>query len=147
MFYLLSVNSLFLLFYNKDDMKKITAGLLALFLFSCSSPKSLKEKISGKWYMSKVYEMGDDVTTRHNPQNKRWIQFNVNGTFESGGEPAGYNTGKWSIDLNNNILFLDSDAGEDDDSYWILKFEDNVMKWQGTKFEFNKRFKIEHEKR
>lgn len=128
-------------------MKKIIPVLLVVVLFSCSSDKGLSENILGRWYMSKVYELGKDVTVQHNPQNKRWINFNNNGTFESGGDPAGYNTGKWSVDLNNNILFLDSDAGEDDDSYWILKFEDDIMKWQGTKFEFNKRFKIEHEKR
>ena len=127
-------------------MKKIMLLLLVVVLVSCSSNKSLNEKILGKWYMSKVYELDEDVTMQHNPQNERWIDFNANGTFESGGEPAGYNTGRWSV-AQDSILYLDSDAGEDDDSYWVLSFEDAAMKWQGTKFEFNKRFKIEHEKR
>ena len=127
-------------------MKNIVLGMITIFLFSCSVQKTLDEKILGKWYMSKVYELDQDVTAKHNPQNNRWIDFNSNGTFKSGGDPVGENTGKWSI-KNDSTLFIDSDAGENDDSYWVLNFDGDNMKWQGAKFEFNKRFIIEHERR
>jgi len=39
---------------------------------------------------------------------------------------------------------LDSDAGENDDSYWSVTIDENIMRWKGRKFEFNKRFEIEH---
>ena len=54
------------------------------------------------------------------------------------------NTGKWV--LNGNELFIDSNAGEDDDSYWETTFEGNKMFWKGKRFEFNRRFEIVHER-
>ena len=73
------------------------------------------------------------------------IEFNKNGTFKSGGDPYGENTGKWSFN-EQEILFIDSDAGEDDDSYWQVKISKDTMIWQGMKFDFAKRFEIIHQK-
>lgn len=111
---------------------------------SCS-PK-LETQLIGKWEMQAVYDQGKDVSPEHNPANDRWVIFYKDKTFQSGGQPYGENSGKWEFNPKENILFLDSDAGEDDDSYWIINIEEKEMQWQGTKFEFAKRFKIVHER-
>ena len=86
----------------------------------------------------------EDVTDEHNPQKNRYIIFKTDGTFESGGDPYGMNTGKWTLDRESKELYLDSDGGEDDDSYWITSIEAGKMHWQGARFDFSKRFQIYH---
>ena len=138
-------------------MKKFDPFILILLVivvlsFSCSSENSFSEKISGKWKMVKVLELNEDVTENHNPGNNRWISFKADpdfpagGTFESAAGEERENTGKWSFSEKDNELFLDSDAGEDDDSYWEVSFNADSMFWRGRKFEFNKRFEIIHKK-
>ena len=138
-------------------MKKVNHSILILSVFltlsvSCSSGENFGKKIAGKWFMVKVLELSEDVTGSHNPNNNRWISFKANpdfpfeGSFESGtGEERG-NTGKWFYDKKNNEFFLDSDAGEEDDSYWQVSFNADSMYWKGRKFEFNKRFEIFYKK-
>jgi hypothetical protein len=123
-----------------------------IFIYTCSEELSVTEKIIGKWEMIKVKELSEDVTERHNPDKNRWIRFiedrNIErgGLFESGRDNVKENSGKWFYDKNENELYLDSDAGEDDDSYWSVTVEGNTMLWKGRKFEFNKRFEIEYKK-
>ena len=119
-------------------------SILLSYNFAYSQSDSLNKLIIGKWKMIKVVELSKDVTEKHNPDNNRWISFKEDSTFESGAGEKKDNTGRWSID--NKELFLDSDAGENDDSYWEVKFDGNIMDWQGKRFEFNKRFEIIHEK-
>ena len=108
------------------------------------------KQIPGKWKMDKVMEESEDVTQIHNPDNNRWIRFEkqsdiVNGgLFESGSWDKTENTGKWYYDEKENEMYLDSDAGEDDDSYWSITIKNDTMKWKGRRFEFNKRFEILH---
>ena len=135
-------------------MKKKNLGLLLLlslvFALSCSNESDVKEKIIGKWEMTKVKELSEDVTQRHNPNSDRWIRFTENagtengGIFETGRGNTKENSGKWFYNEKENELYLDSDAGEDDDSYWSVTIEGGTMTWKGRKFEFNKRFEIEH---
>jgi hypothetical protein len=138
-------------------MKKNSLLILS-FLFilsiavSCSSGENFSKKISGKWFMVKVLEQSEDVTASHNPSNNRWISFNADtdipfeGNFESGTGEERENTGKWFYDEKANEFFLDSDAGEEDDSYWQVSFNADSMYWKGRKFEFNKRFEIFYKK-
>jgi len=122
---------------------------LTIFTF-CAKDKSLSEQIIGKWKMTKVMELSEDVTAKHNPDNNRWISFindaeiKNDGTFESGSGDKTENTGKWFI--NKDELFIDSDAGEDDDSYWQITIDEDKMHWKGQHFEFNKRFEIFYKK-
>ena len=138
-------------------MKKNNPFILVLFLtvalsFSCSSENSFNEKISGKWKMVKVLELSEDVTASHNPGNNRWISFKANadipfkGNFKSGTGEERENTGKWFYNDKKKEFFLDSDAGEEDDSYWEVLFNADSMYWKGRKFEFNKRFEIFYKK-
>jgi SpoIID/LytB domain protein len=93
--------------------------------------------------MDKIILDSTDATEEHNPFNERTIMFKDDLTFISDGRPYGKNTGKWSIDENTFELFLDSDAGEEDDSYWIIEFKnENRMIWKGNRSEFTERFKI-----
>jgi hypothetical protein len=48
------------------------------------------------------------------------------------------------LDPETRELHIDSDAGEDDDSYWIASIEGDTMRWQGARFEWNKRFTLVH---
>lgn len=135
---------------------KRTNSILIILLVSiacipfCSRKNSISERIIGKWKMTKVLELTEDVTEKHNPDNNRWIRF-INdpetengGTFESGSGDKTENTGKWFI--NKDELFIDSDAGEEDDSYWQIKIDEDEMYWKGKRFDFNKRFEIFHER-
>lgn len=137
-------------------MYKSKLGLVLIigliFICTCSEEIGVKTKIIGKWEMIKVKELSEDVTESHNPDKDRWIRFLADksieegGLFESGRNNVKENSGKWFYDRSENELYLDSDAGEEDDSYWSLTIEGNTMLWKGRKFEFNKRFEIEYER-
>lgn len=92
----------------------------------------ISEKIIGKWKMEQVLEGDQDISKDLNPDNDRWIAFKPNGTFASGGGPYGGNTGKYSIDDETETIFLDSDAGEDDDSKWTVTFEGDKLVMSGV---------------
>lgn len=134
---------------KKLNLYKLLVGSILTLAFSCSGQMNFSEKISGKWIMVKVLELSEDVTENHNPDQNRWISFKADpdipgsGSFESGpGEEEIGNTGKWFFNEKEKEFFLDSDAGEEDDSYWEVSFNSDSMRWKGRKFEFNKRFEI-----
>jgi len=117
-----------------------------IFISSCSDDSSLSGRITGTWKMTKVLDRSEDVTKSHNPEDNRWIRFikdekmDNRGIFESGHGNIKENTGKWSI--NGFELFIDSDAGDSDDSYWQVIIKNDEMHWVGQRFDFNKRFEI-----
>lgn len=122
---------------------------LSLCILSCSKDNkdtSLRGRIEGKWIMTKVLDRSEDVTKNHNPDGNRWIKFVKNdkvqngGYFESGRGDKKENTGQWS--LKGFEIFIDSDAGDDDDSYWQVIVKGDSMHWIGQRFNFNKRFEI-----
>ena len=122
-------------------------GVILLTMFiSCSQDTSLRGKIEGQWKMIKVLDRSIDVTKDHNPGKDRWIKFMKDeqvpngGLFESGRGNKKENTGRWSI--KGFELFIDSDAGDDDDSYWQVIIKGDEMHWIGQRFDFNKRFEI-----
>ncbi len=119
-----------------------------LLLSSCtSSPKLLADQLVGEWQMSQIIQDGtNDVSDEHKPEGNRYILFNADQTFESGGDPFGKNTGTWQMDEASGELFLNSDAGEEDDSYWLVTIDGSNMNWQGARFAFNKRFTIKHKR-
>ena len=125
---------------------RTTVLVFLLCLPACSSSSVLlSEQMVGRWKMDKVImDTTDDVTSEHNPQGNRYISFNNDQTFKSGGDPYGENTGRWTLDGVSGELFLDSDAGEEDDSHWIITIDGDQMRWQGTNNAFNSRFVIHH---
>ena len=122
----------------------ITLFILVFCGFSCSS--NLEKEIIGTWKMEAVLDGSTDVSKQHNPDNDRWIEFRADQTFKSGGGPFGENTGKWLLEENSAELFLDSDAGQDDDSYWIVNIEKADMSWKGIRSDFGERFTLKHTK-
>ena len=127
-------------------MKYILILMLIVPFASCKNIERqgapLREDLYGRWYIESVFQDGNDVTDQHNPSDNRWIEFEDDGGFVSDGDPYGRNTGRWMMDLENKELYLDSDAGEGDDSYWIVGFEEGKMQWRGTRSEFTERFVV-----
>ncbi len=113
--------------------------LLMIGSSSCSAQK--KSPLWGKWSMHQVWQHGENVTKQHNPQQDRWIEFSQNGTFRSNGTPYGPNSGGYHIE-SDGTLFIDSDAGPDDDSRWNYSFKEGHMTWTGVGSEFAKGFVI-----
>jgi hypothetical protein len=119
--------------------------LVLSILISCGSQDQLEKRLLGKWRMEKVYEYGQDVTAKHNPVGNRYFQFNPNGTFMSEGDPFGKNTGKWKVDNEKSILFIDSDI-ENDDSEWNVSFKDDETIWTGIGHPRKENTKLVHRK-
>lgn len=126
----------------------VLLGSLLIGIWGCSSPEETPsppeapENLLGMWVMRQVFQDTLDVTDEFNPGWNRWITLNEEGTFESGGAPIGYSSGVWSFDSLSNELFLDSDAGEEDDSYWIVGEIDTMMAWQGARGDMAAQFKL-----
>lgn len=109
---------------------------------SVDDAPSSREALVGRWAMTGVYDRGADVTEEHNPAGDRYIVLDADGTFESGGQPYGRNTGRWIYDAERHMLGLDSDLGPEDDSRWIVIVRDDTMEWDGAGSPFARRFRI-----
>ncbi len=123
-------------------MKKFISLSLIAISVSLQAQEDLSKSIQAKWMMEKVVQDGNDVSGEHNPQSNRYIVFKKDGSFESGGEPYGRNTGKYFVDESKASLRLDSDAGEEDDSTWSIEIKENKMIWTGVGSEWAERFII-----
>lgn len=119
---------------------------ISLLTVSCTQPDQLDQQIIGTWAMDKVYEYDIEVTEKHNPKKDRWIEFKTDGSFVSDGEPFGRNTGKWTADNEQAVLFLDS-AVEDDDSEWKVAFTDDQMLWTGIGHARKEQTKLVHRRK
>ena len=97
--------------------------------------------------MGQVYDNSTNVTNQHNPKKDRWIIFYKDGSYKSGGVPYGKNEGQWTFHEADNVLYLDSDAGTGDDSYWVLQIRKSKMNWSGARSSFTERFRINFSKR
>ncbi|WP_163715784.1 lipocalin-like domain-containing protein [Mangrovibacterium lignilyticum] len=114
--------------------------LTLLLLAACQTGND----ISGKWMMHQVIQDGQDVTAEHNPHGDRYIILKPDSTFESGGQPFGKNTGKYSFNAGKGTLFLDSDTGPEDDSQWKVTLTKDTMHWQGYGSEWADDFELIH---
>jgi hypothetical protein len=114
---------------------------LLLILAACGTNSRLEERLVGHWIMDKVIEQGVDVTAEHNPQANRWIRFNKDGSFKSGGDPFGDNSGSYEIENNRSILYIYS-SEEDDNSEWNIQIEGNEMTWTGIGTQRKEGFKL-----
>ena len=132
--------------FKKRQMNNRLAILLLIILSSCGQSNKLDKNITGTWAMDKVYEYEKDVTEKHNPKNERWIEFKADGSFISDGEPFGRNTGRWTIDNEKSILFIDSDV-DDDDSEWKVTFDNDQLIWIGIGHPRKENTKIVHKRK
>ncbi len=115
-------------------------GLLPLSV----NAQELENKMIGRWEMFKVIQKGEDVSTKHNPAGNRWFEFKQGGTFESGGDPYGKNTGKFFVNNLSGECYMDSAIGPNDDSIWSITIKDDEMTWQGVGTEWAEGFRIVH---
>lgn len=120
--------------------------LLAASLFACQESSITSDQLINKWNMGAIIQNEKDVSAQHNPNHNRWIELQADGTFISDGDPYGRNTGKWTFDQKTKELFLDSDVGEGDDSYWIMSSTNNGMILTGTRSAFTRQFSMVWEK-
>lgn len=111
-------------------------------LFACQESSINQDQLIHKWQMGAIHQNGQDVSAWHNPEQNRWIELKADGTFVSDGDPYGRNTGKWTFDETTRELYLDSDAGEGDDSYWILARTDGDLLLSGARSEFTQQFSM-----
>jgi len=121
---------------------RIITLFLGILLAGFSFPGN--NKLIGKWMMHEVIQNDQDVTGEHNPHSERYMVFNEDGTFLSGGRPYGKNTGKFKYNKDKRSLFLDSDAGKEDDSRWKVNFRGDTMYWQGVGTEWADGFILVH---
>jgi Lipocalin-like domain len=128
-------------------LKTFSTGLMVLLLvvISCDSSDNLEEQLIGKWMMEKIIEAGIDVTAEHNPEGNRWIRFNEDGSFESGGDPYGDNSGRWEIDPAKSVLNIFS-SEENDNSEWGFSIIDNEMTWTGIGLPRKESFELAYRK-
>lgn len=123
---------------EQKELNEITE-VYSFYLSHC-----LDQKLEGKWMMHQVLQDDNDVSDEHNPYGERYIIFMEDGTFESGGRPFGSNTGLYRYSPEEGNLFLDSDAGQEDDSQWKITIDYDTMIWQGLGGEWANRFRIVH---
>ena len=126
-------------------MKYLLTFCLLACTLACSRPQQ-SASIAKKWMMHTVVRNGTDVTERHIPNNERWIEFHTDSTFASGGRPFGENSGSYTLETRNDSLFLfiKSNAGDDDDSSWIVELSDSTMEWRGIENSFAQQFVLSY---
>jgi hypothetical protein len=114
-------------------MKNLIICILIISSVLVSSGDTLSPStwILGKWKMVTVLEGNQDITPMMNPDNDRWIEFKADNTFVSGGGPHGTNSGAYKILDVSKTLYLDSDAGEGDDSNWRIQFREDLLYMRG----------------
>jgi len=126
-------------------MKILSTILITVIITGCQS--NTEKEFTGKWFMYKVIQDGADVTSEHDPFDERFLILREDSTFESGGRPFGRNTGKYLYNSGDKTLFLDSDVGPDDDSYWKVLIRGDTMHWQGYGSEWAEGFELIHIKK
>ena len=113
-------------------MSRLCLAVLVLLVASgCAStaPTSERDVLLGRWDMERIYDGAQDVSILQNPERDRYITLRADGSFESGGQPYGRNTGRWTYDPASDVLALDSDQGADNDSRWRVSLRGDVMEW------------------
>ena len=123
-------------------MKTIHVVLLSMLLAGCASIP--ENTMVGTWSMHKVLQDGQDVTSEHDPYHERFLVLNPDSSFESGGRPFGENSGSYLYNPIEHTLYLDSDAGPEDDSRWKVSISGDTMHWQGYGSEWAKAFELIH---
>ena len=96
--------------------------------------------ITGTGEIHKVIQYGRDVTPQHNPYRERYLILRKDNTFESDGRPYGRKRGNYEFNTSDHILFMDSDAGPEDDSKRLVTMWRDTMYWKGIGNEWGESF-------
>jgi hypothetical protein len=122
-------------------LKRLTFLCLLGVAIACRpTSDSPTDLLVNHWDMDQIIHNGQDATQEHDPEDNRWIELYDDGTYTSDGDPYGRNTGKWTLNEETMELYLDSDAGEGDDSYWIVEVAEDSVRLSGARSEFTKAF-------
>jgi hypothetical protein len=119
-------------------------SILLLVMVGTAWTPGPEAQITGTWLMHQVIQDGRDVSSVHNPHHERYIIFRADSTFESGGRPFDINKGSYTYNSADHTLFLDSDAGPEDDSHWKVSVKGDTMHWQGYGSEWALGFQLIH---
>ena len=83
----------------------------------------------GLWYyeapVTKDYDRKEDY-------KGRWVNFKLDGTFESGKWQSKTNTGRYTYDTKSEIITLDYSDPKDPTWDWRVKFGPDYMIWIGN---------------
>ncbi len=125
-------------------MRFVALASFLLVAAGCATtaPPPTRSALVGSWAMEQITDDGRDVSAEHNPAGDRYIVLRADGLFESGGQPYGRNAGRWTYDHGSQELRLDSDAGPQDDSRWVVRLRGDTMEWSGVGSAFARRFRI-----
>jgi hypothetical protein len=127
---------------HASSLRPLTCLILILAVTFPGCTSGTETDITGRWKMYKVLQEGKDVSAEHNPYNERYLLLKSDSTFETGGRPYGKNTGKYLYQAEDHRLFLDSDAGSEDDSRWMVTFREDTMFWKGLGSQWAEDFEI-----
>ncbi|MEL6356369.1 MAG: hypothetical protein AAFQ37_05475 [Bacteroidota bacterium] len=113
--------------------KTFTLAILLVLVFtSCSKTNDLASQLTGKWNMVRVVINGESADQMLNPDGNRWLAFQPTGNFTSGSGKERENGGTYELDPTKAEVFLDSDAGEGDDSRWQVSFSGDTLFMRGV---------------
>lgn len=68
------------------------------------------ETIVGRWELTKVYAGSREIASNPNAENKSWIQFDRDGTYQL--QRDGEDNGSYRLNENHSVLYLESNRGE-----------------------------------
>lgn len=101
--------------------------LSLLFVIACSN-NGLEKDIEGRWEAYRVEHSGNFAP------DSIWIQLNPDKTFHSHHNLAdSIHEGSWSID--GELLYLDSELGDYQDTYWKIHFLGDTLLLSGAPYD------------
>lgn len=70
-------------------------------------PEKAIESIVGKWQLQKVYAGSREITANPNSENRSWIEFNEDGTYNQQADDS--DRGSYRLNENHSVLYLESE--------------------------------------
>ena len=77
-------------------------------------PEKAIESIIGKWQLQKVYAGSREITANPNSENRSWIEFNADGTYNQQSEDT--DRGSYRLNENHSVLYLESEERKETSS-------------------------------
>ena len=81
---------------------------------SAETPDKAIASIVGKWQLQKVYAGSREITANPNAENRSWIEFNEDGTYNQQAEDS--DRGSYRLNENHSVLYLESNERKETSS-------------------------------